>query len=242
VPLAVTNIWKSFAGLPVLRDVSLSFPAGQVTCLIGPNGAGKTTLFNVICGFLKANAGQVHFRGRRVDGLTSSRRARIGLIRTFQDLRLFGAQTVYQNVLVAAEQATPRTFGTGDRVDARERTLRILDDLDMLELRDQTCESLPYAQMKFVSLARCLASRPRVLLLDEPASGLDEKTLAVFIERIVALKDSLDCVIVVEHNLDLVREAADQVAFLHLGQLVAVGSPSEVLGSSAVRTLYLGTG
>ncbi|NDE60001.1 MAG: ABC transporter ATP-binding protein, partial [Acidimicrobiia bacterium] len=211
----------------------LSADAGQVTGLIGPNGAGKTTLFNVISGMQEPTAGEVYVSGINVTHEAPHRRAKRGLARTFQRLELFASLSVRDNVRVAAELAgVPDVNGTVDE---------LLEKVGVSNLEHTTAGDLPTGSARLVEIARALATMPRLLLLDEPASGLDDsetERLGTLFRELAA--DGLG-VLLVEHDMDLVMHVCDRIHVLDLGHIIAVGTPDEVQHDQAVLRAYLGT-
>jgi branched-chain amino acid transport system ATP-binding protein len=213
--------------------VDLDAEVGQVTGLIGPNGAGKTTLFNVISGMQEPTAGQVLVSGVDITNEAPHKRAKRGLARTFQRLELFWSLTVRDNVRVAAElAAVPDVDGTVDS---------LLDKVGVSELADSVAGDLPTGSARLVEIARALATMPRLLLLDEPASGLDDSET----ERLGSLLRELSSdglgVLLVEHDMHLVMHVCDRIHVLDLGNIISVGTPTEVQHDEAVLRAYLGT-
>jgi ABC-type branched-subunit amino acid transport system ATPase component len=233
----VRGVSLRFGGLLALNDVSLSFEEGGVAALIGPNGAGKTTLFNVMSGFLRPSAGSVLFRGKEIIGLRPHKVARHGLVRSFQDVRIFGELTVLENIQVAVEAAS---VPAGQA--PRAQPLRILKRLDLAAQRNVIARDLSYAEQKFVAFGRMIASQAPVLLLDEPSSGLDATSLDRFVLLINELTSAGTTIIIVEHNLDIVRAVAQRIAFLHKGELLAYGPAEAIWKDDRLIEVYLGGG
>jgi len=231
--LEVRGVMVRFGGVMAVGGVDLSADAGQVTGLIGPNGAGKTTLFNVVSGMQEPTAGEVYVSGINVTHEAPHRRAKRGLARTFQRLELFASLSVRDNVRVAAELAgVPDVNGT---VDA------LLDKVGVSNLEHTTAGDLPTGSARLVEIARALATMPRLLLLDEPASGLDDsetERLGTLFRELAA--DGLG-VLLVEHDMNLVMHVCDRIHVLDLGHVIAVGTPDDVQHDQAVLRAYLGT-
>ena len=231
--LDVSAVTVRFGGRLALDDVSLAASPGHVTGLIGPNGAGKTTLFNVVCGLLTPEHGRVVVDGRDLTRTAPFKRARAGLARTFQRLEPFGLLTVRENVCLAADVAR--------RPDATAVAGELLDRLGLAEVAEVRADRLSTGSARMVELARALATAPRVLLLDEPASGQDDTETARFaaVVRSVAADDV--AVVLVEHDVRLVMEVCDVVHVLDLGQIIATGAPTEIQRDARVLDAYLGT-
>jgi len=230
VALEVTEVTVRFGGMVALLDVSLLASGGVVTGLIGPNGAGKTTLFNVITGLQRPTAGTVRLDGTDITSLAPFRRARLGLTRTFQRLELFGTLTVRENLVVAASG----TMRPAPSVD------EILDRLQLTGIAEQRAHELPTGLGRLVELGRCLAVAPKVLLLDEPASGQTESETKVFAGVLEELAADGLAVLLVEHDIDLVTRVCSSVVVLDTGTLLATGTPDEISNNPAVRDAYLG--
>jgi branched-chain amino acid transport system ATP-binding protein len=230
--LRVDDVTVGFGGRLALDGVSLRAEAGAITGLIGPNGAGKTTLFNVICGLQPPTRGRVHVGGREVTALPPFKRARHGLARTFQRLELFGLLTVRDNVRLAAQVAKAQ--------HAEASADALLDRLGLTELAGERADRLPTGQARVVELARALATKPAVLLLDEPASGQDETETAAFADVLRAVAGDGVAVVLVEHDVQLVMDICSQVYVLDLGRVLAAGPPAAVQQDEAVLAAYLG--
>ncbi|QCP50697.1 ABC transporter ATP-binding protein [Trinickia violacea] len=242
VLLEVRQLGKRFGGLQAVSDVSLSLRAGIVTTLIGPNGAGKTTLFNLITGHLKPTSGDVLFQGKSLLGMDPWRIARAGVGRTFQDLRLFSQMTVQENVLTAMEQSSWlwQPGGRAARNARAEKVRQILETAHLDRLRGSRAIDLAYAERKFLSVARLIASNAKIWLLDEPASGLDPRSYERFVALLRAQVQGGVTVCIIEHNLDVVSNVSDRVAFLDQGRLLAEGTPREVLDDPRLASIYFG--
>ena len=236
--LEVTDVVVRFGGNLAVDDVSISAQPGHVTGLIGPNGAGKTTLFNVITGLLAPDSGCVLLDGVDVTRQPPYRRARRGLARTFQRLELFSVMTVRENIAVAAE--TRRSWARErERVD--EVVEAVIDRIGLGDLADVRVDALPTGQARLVELGRSLATRPTVLLLDEPASGQTEQETEQFAMLLRALAAEGMTVVLVEHDVQLVMAVCDVIHVLDFGRIIASGTPDEVRSNEAVLVAYLGT-
>ena len=235
--LALNELYKSFGGNQVIGGVSLEIEDRKVTSLVGPNGAGKTTLFNIVTGFIALDRGTIRFAGRDLSGLTPQAIKRHGLARTFQNLRLFLDMTVRENVLVALESDMSVNFWSRANLGPVERVLR---RVGLWEQREKMAGELSYAERKFLSLARVLATGAPCLLLDEPASGLDGPSLRLFHELIREFKDGGGTVLLIEHNLDIVRDVSDRIVFLDKGRIAAAGTPDEIFSNPVLGELYFG--
>jgi branched-chain amino acid transport system ATP-binding protein len=247
--LAIRSLRRRFGGLSAVDGVDLDAPAGSVTALIGPNGAGKTTLFQCVAGLEQADSGSVSLDGRSLDGVPSYLRARGGLAWTFQRLELFAGLTVAENVRVGAENRHGRPllrglFGWPDRErdEARAITASVLDQLGLASLAHVPAGSLPTGTMRLVELARALAARPRALLLDEPASGLDDDQIARLGELVRGLASAGMAVLVIEHDIRFVFDVADRVYVMASGRILTSGTPDEVRADPATRRVYLDSG
>lgn len=249
VILHTRGLSKRFGGLQAVRDVTLQLRRGQVTGIIGPNGAGKTTLFNLISGFLRPDAGEIVYQGRPITGLPPYRMAGLGIVRTFQDVRLFQRLTTLENVLLAFQHQMGehplRLFAQWRRVDAHERLHRqqgreLLRSVGLEHKARDLAENLSYGQQKRLAIARLLAAGAEMLLLDEPAAGLDPEAVPAMNGLVRWLIDAGKTVCLVEHNLDVVEEICDRVVCLDQGSVLVEGTPSDVLKNAKVVEAYLG--
>ena len=242
--LRVRDMTVSFGGNRALSHVDLDAPEGAITGLIGPNGAGKTTLFNVITGLLAPSSGRVLLDGRDISRMETHKRARLGLARTFQRLELFTDLTVRDNLRVAAEiRNTWSLLGRRARhVDAASETERMLELVGLTAVADVEVSEIPTGTARVVEMGRALMTRPRILLLDEPASGqTDEETRAFerLLRRLVAANGLT--IVLIEHDMGLVMDACDRIHVLDFGETIAVGSPAQIRVDPRVQEAYLGT-
>ena len=246
--LEIREVTVTFGGLTALDEVSLTAAPRQITGIIGPNGAGKTTLLNTACGFVKPQSGTVSFDGRVLNGLRTHRLAALGIARTLQGVGLFRGLTVAENVMVGATPGAKAgvwsaLFGLprSDRDERRlrEQAIQALDRLGVADLADRMPDTISYGLRKRVALARALAAQPRLVLLDEPASGLPENELPELGDLIEELAAETG-VVVIEHRMDLVMSVCDTIFVLDFGKLIASGSPAQVQADPAVTAAYLG--
>jgi branched-chain amino acid transport system ATP-binding protein len=227
-----------FGGVHALRGVHLDVDAGGVTGLIGPNGAGKTTCFNAICGLQALHGGRITFDGTDMSGCKPHRRARLGIARTFQRLEVFGSLSVRENVLAAAEI---RRRWSRDGSDCGANADGVLALVGLTHLADRLADTLPTGQARLLELARALATRPRLLLLDEPSSGLDDAESDELGDLLVQLAEAGMGVLLVEHDMGLVMRVCRTIAVLDFGAVLMVGGPAEVRADERVRAAYLGS-
>jgi ABC-type branched-subunit amino acid transport system ATPase component len=242
LPLSVRGLAKKFGGLAAVQDVDLDLQAGICTALVGPNGAGKTTIFNLITGNIPPDAGEVLVDGKPVRGMVPHRIARMGVARSFQDLRLFGRMSVRDNVLAAIEHSAWLWQPGGSKARrAREAAVdAALDRTGLTALADARAADLAYAERKFLSMARILATGGRIWLLDEPASGLDPHSRARFVSLVQSAVAEGVTICLIEHNLDIVTELATRIAFLDRGAKLAEGEPQAILRDPELIGIYFG--
>ena len=246
--LSTEHLTREFGGVIAVNDVSFNVEKGLVTGLIGPNGAGKTTLFNQITGVDKPTRGNIIFDGQDITGFPAWKVSRLGIARTFQNIRLFRSMTVFDNVLTAMHlRARANVFSSILRLDhreekaMREETEKLLKEQGLWKYRDEMATSLPYGYQRRLEIARALATKPHLLLLDEPAAGMNPQEtleLASFIREIKE-KYSLT-VLMIEHHMDLVMRISDRVYVLDFGSLIAEGTPEEIQNDQRVIDAYLG--
>ncbi len=239
--LAIRSVDKSFGGITALSGCSLEVKAGSITALIGPNGSGKTTLFNCVTGFYRPERGTVQFGGALLRGLRPNEVVHLGIARTFQITRIFKNMTVLENMIVPIRQLGFRTlFTAGIKGDERERAERLLEFFGIAFLRNEPAGSLSFGQQKLLELAAALMAEPKLLMLDEPAGGLNP----VMIDRLVAYIRELNAggmtFLIIEHNMGFVMQLCEPVIVIHRGHVIASGTPAEVRANPAVLDAYLG--
>ena len=248
--LEVKDLHKEFGGLKAVKDLSFSVKKGTCVGLIGPNGAGKTTVFNLITGVFKQNQGTVKYKGKSLNGSSTFVRARGGIARSFQEMRLFMNMSVLDNVMVAASnhkiEGLARSIAGGTKLRrevelSRERALSLVTFFGLAEKYNTTVSELSYAEQKLVMMARLLATGAECLLLDEPCSGLDHASRQVIIDTIQQLLKIGMTIVLIEHNLDVVREVCSRVVFLDHGTCIMEGSMAEVVASQELGAIYFGT-
>ena len=248
--LQVENVGVRFGGLQALQGVDLEVQQGEIFGLLGPNGAGKTTLFNVISGLTAASSGSVRWRGASLDGLSSHRIARLGIARTFQNLRLFSSLSCLDNVLVGMHQhgrqpplaALLQTQSFRRReAQLHQQALELLALFQLEAAAQQNAASLSYGDRRRLEMARALASRPQLLLLDEPAAGMNPAEKDELRELIRRIRDQFKLtVLIIEHHVPLMLGLCDRLAVLNFGQRISLGNPDQVRRDPAVIEAYLG--
>jgi neutral amino acid transport system ATP-binding protein len=238
---------KSFDGVHAIENVHLQFPASGIVAIIGPNGAGKTTLLHVLTGFLRSDAGRFFFGDHEITHLPPYRIARLGIARTFQDLRLIQQVPVLENILLARPDqrgehlmyALPRFNVAEEESLNREEALQLLRFVGIEEKASELAGELSYGQQKLLSLACCLATRARVLLLDEPVAGVHPEMVTQILELLCQLRTMGKLVVFIEHDLIVVRQVADLVIVMDEGHVIAQGLPHEVLERPEIMEAYL---
>lgn len=247
--LDVRELGKSFGGVEALHNVNFSVPRGIIQSIIGPNGAGKTTLLNCISGVIKPSQGQVSFLGKRIERLPPHRIAELGISRTFQNVALFKRMSVIENVTIGRHSRTKAGFVSCTlrtpfmRREEREIFARAKEWLEFVGLGDEMHKeagSLPLGKQKLLEVARCLATEPKLILLDEPAAGLNTSETEQFGELIEKIRNLGITILLIEHDMNLVMEHSHHVVVLHYGKLLATGTPQEIKKNPRVVEVYLG--
>lgn len=230
--LEARNITKKFGGIVALSDLSLSVAGNTIVGLIGPNGSGKTTFINLVTGFYKANRGNLFFNGTRINGRKPHEISRLGIGRTFQETRVFKKMTVIENVLVASP------YGIGRQ--SMEKARDLLKFVELFDLKNEYSGNLSYGQQKLLEFARLLMLDPELILLDEPAAGINPVLIEKLLKYFRALRDQGKTLIIVEHNIPVINDICEKTIVLDHGQKIAEGTPKEIQRNKLVQDAYLG--
>lgn len=247
--LEVKNITQIFGGVTALNDVSFNLEADKITGIIGPNGAGKTTLFNIITGIYSQTSGTVHFLSKDVSRLPAEQLAGQGMVRTFQNVELFGKMTVLENVMVGLHSRTKSglfscsfkmPWAAAEERKIREEAMYWLQFVDMAEQAEVQSANLPFGNGRFLEIARAMACKSKMILMDEPAAGLNSQETVGLAALIRRIRDAGVTVVLVEHDMELVMDICDHIVVLNLGQKLAEGTPREIQDNPEVVAAYLG--
>ena len=244
--LEIKTLSKYFGGVKAVDNLDLQVERGEIVGLIGPNGSGKSTLVNLVCGVLKPTSGEVIFKGRSMAGQLPSARLKHGIARTFQNIRLFGGLTVWQNLWVArnstediqSQSILRRWLGSSTTLKREIETM--LEFSDLADKADVLASNLAVGEHRRLELARAVAAKPQLLLLDEPAAGMNQAEVAELEQRIRSLREQGITILLVEHVMQLVMGVTDRIAVLNFGSKIAEGTPNDVQENAAVQEAYLG--
>jgi len=241
--LEVRDLAKSFGGIQAVDGCSFDVEENTITALIGPNGAGKTTVFNLINGLHMADSGAIRFKGRNVEKLQPHQITRRGISRTFQISRQLNELTVLENLVVQSPSSgLMDLFKQSILGEERDRGMELLEFVGIAELANQPAAKLSYGQKKLMDLAAALMAKPSIILLDEPAGGINPALLDVIIDRVHRLREQGMTFLIVEHNMDVVMNICDPVVVMAYGKVLAEGSPADIQSNDAVLEAYLGVG
>jgi len=246
--LHIEHLTMRFGGVVAVNDLSMDINKGEIVALIGPNGAGKTTAFNMVTGVYQPTSGRIVLNGQDITGRRPDEITKLGIARTFQNIRLFGSMTVFENVLTARHLRRTSNFLTATfRLNAaeerrmREETEALLREVDLYDLKDEMATSLPYGKQRLLEIVRALATKPKLLLLDEPAAGMNPQETDELGNMIRRIRDEFHLtVFIIEHHMNLVMNISDRIYVIEFGKQIAEGIPAQIQSNPAVIAAYLG--
>ena len=248
--LELDHLTKDFGGIVAVKDVNIQVEKGQIYGIIGPNGAGKTTIFNTVTGVYKPTQGDVRAFGQSIKGKPTYEIANLGIARTFQNIRLFGNLTVYQNVFTSCQQNMDYSFLGGvfqskkyrqQEEEAHALCRQVLENVGLESVKDQVANNLPYGMQRRLEIVRALATKPKILLLDEPAAGLNEEESAELSKVIKEIREEYDLtIVIIDHHMDVIMDVSERISVINFGELLATGTAKEIQSNQAVIDAYLG--
>ena len=248
--LNIDRVSKKFGGLKALINLNFDVYENQVTAIIGPNGAGKTTLFNLISGLIPIDNGKIIYNGKRIEHLKSYERSKLGIARTFQTLGVFSNMTVIENVMLGEDihsnsNVINTIFNTSshkkEEKSFKEKAILWLSKMGIDDIKNKNLSEVPFEKQRLIEITRAIASNPKLLLLDEPAAGLNITETRSLINKIKEINESGITILIVEHDMDMIMEISDRIIVLNFGEKIAEGKPEEIQKNDKVISIYLGT-